>query len=119
MYIRTPISASGASPQTTGPTRRNHRLELLSGFKRAGGRAVIHVECLPAALLFYLLQATTGLSEETAAGSCATMRVPLLVECISKVPPNCRSLSRIPRIPTPGMPIDDVSSCLCGGMPLP
>jgi opacity protein-like surface antigen len=43
MYIRTPISAFGASTQTTGPTRHNHRLESLSGSKRAGSRAVIHV----------------------------------------------------------------------------
>src|SRR5437870_8725858 len=56
-------------------------------------------ECDPLGVLFH---ATAGLAEATATGSRATMSVPLSFEWMSKLPPSCRSLSRMPRIPTPG-----------------
>ena len=52
-------------------------------------------------------------------GSRATMTVPLPSELISKLPPSCRILSRIPLIPTPGVPADSIAIRFSGGMPLP
>lgn len=52
-------------------------------------------------------------------GRRTTTSVPVLLESMSSDPPNWRSLSRIPRIPTPGVPSEDISSCLSDGMPLP
>jgi len=49
------------------------------------------------------------------------MSVPLssLPELISKAPPSCRILSRIPVIPTPTMPVDAIADRFSSGMPLP
>ena len=63
------------------------------------------------------LQAAT--KEVLTTGSRATTTVPLPLELISKVPPSCRSLSRIPLIPTPGVPPESMASRFSGGMPLP
>src|ERR1700680_2382860 len=51
--------------------------------------------------------------------SVSEMSVPLPSELISKVPPSCRILSRIPLIPTPAVPIDSISDRFSSGMPLP
>lgn len=63
------------------------------------------------------LQAAT--KEGLATGSRAITTVPLTLELISKLPPSCRSLSRIPLIPTPGVPPESMASRFSGGMPLP
>jgi hypothetical protein len=63
------------------------------------------------------LQAAT--KEVLTTGSRATTTVPLPLELISKVPPNCRSLSRIPLIPTPAVPPESKASRFSDGMPLP
>ena len=63
------------------------------------------------------LQAAT--KEVLTTGSRATTTVPLPLELISKVPPSCRSLSRIPLIPTPGVPPESKASRFSDGMPLP
>ena len=63
------------------------------------------------------LQGTT--KEVVATGSRANTTVPLLLDLISKVPSRCRSLSRIPRIPTPGMPAESMASRFSRGMPFP
>jgi hypothetical protein len=56
--------------------------------------------------------------EETAkTGIRAIMTVPWLPELISKVPPSCRNLSRIPLIPTPGVPPESIAFCFFSGMP--
>ncbi len=54
-------------------------------------------------------------------GNRATMSVPLplLPDLISRVPPSCRILSRIPLIPTPTMPVDAIADRFFCGMPLP
>src|SRR5882762_329227 len=63
------------------------------------------------------LQAAT--KEVLTTGSRATTTVPLPLELISKVPPSCRSLSRIPLIPTPGVPPESKAPRFSDGMPLP
>ena len=57
--------------------------------------------------------------EVPATGSRATTTVPLSLELISKLPPSCRSLSRIPLIPTPGVPPKSMAFRFSGGMPFP
>ena len=64
--------------------------------------------------LFY-----AAISDVLASGKCATTTVPVALELIFKLPPSCRSLSRIPLIPTPGVPPDSMASRFPGGMPLP
>jgi hypothetical protein len=56
--------------------------------------------------------------EEGSIGKRASTVVPLPLELISKLPPSCRSLSRIPLIPTPGVPVDATSSNLSAASPL-
>ena len=46
----------------------------------------------------------TTIKQLLATGRHATTIVPLPFDLTSRVPPNCRSLSRIPLIPTPGVP---------------
>ena len=58
-------------------------------------------------------------TEVSAMGSRATMTVPLPSELISKLPPSCRILSRIPLIPTPGVPADSIPIRFSAAMPLP
>ncbi len=48
--------------------------------------------------------------ELSATGKRTLMRVPVALESISSVPPSWRSLSRMPRMPTPGVPEEDISS---------
>src|SRR5215467_7265745 len=64
--------------------------------------------------LFY-----AAISDVLATGKRATTTVPVPLELIFKLPPSCRSLSRIPLIPTPGVPPDSRASRFPGGMPLP
>ncbi len=54
-----------------------------------------------------------------ATGSRATTTVPVSFELISKLPPSCRSLFRIPLIPTPAVPPESMACRFSGGMPLP
>lgn len=52
-------------------------------------------------------------------GKLTTTSVPVPLEAMLSVPPNWRILSRMPRIPTPGVPEVAISSCFSSGMPLP
>jgi len=62
---------------------------------------------------------TSAVEPLSVAGNCASMTVPVLLEAISKSPPSCRILSRMPLIPTPGVPPAAISTRFSGGMPLP
>ena len=54
-------------------------------------------------------------------GNRAKTSVPIALrpDLISKVPPSCRILSRIPLIPTPARPVDSISDRFSSDMPLP
>ena len=52
-------------------------------------------------------------------GKRTTTSVPVPLESMSSDPPSWRIRSRMPRIPTPGVPEVAISSCLSIGMPLP
>lgn len=60
-----------------------------------------------------------AIKEGLGTGSRATTTVPVSVELISKLPPSCRSRSRIPLIPTPAVPSEFMTCLFSGGMPLP
>ncbi len=84
----------------------------------AGGWAALTGKC-DALSLSRAFHAAAGVADVTATGSRATTTVPLPFEWMSRLPPSCRSLSRMPRIPTPGVPVEASSNCFSGGMPLP
>jgi len=62
------------------------------------------------------IQAATVTAVEI--GTRASTTVPLPLELISSVPLSCRNLSRIPLMPTPGVPVDTTSSSFSLAMPL-
>jgi len=63
----------------------------------------------------------TASEEMPAAGSRAMMTVPLPLppDLISKLPPSCRSRSRIPLTPTPDVPAESMAYRFSGDMPFP
>ena len=62
---------------------------------------------------------SSGRGTSSATGSRAVMVVPVPFELISRLPPSCRSLSRMPLIPTPGVPFKAVLARFSAGIPLP
>ena len=60
-----------------------------------------------------------AIKEGLATRSRASTIVPVSVDLISKLPPRCRSRSRIPLIPTPAAPSESRTCRFSSGMPLP
>src|SRR5947208_7333883 len=66
------------------------------------------------------LQAATVDAEcSTGRRTITLVPLPSPSELISRLPPSCRTRSRMPRSPTPGVPVSATSSCFARESPLP
>src|SRR2546430_17393689 len=66
------------------------------------------------------LQAATVDAEcSTGRRTITLVPLPSPSELISRLPPSCRTRSRMPRSPKPGVPVSAPSSCLARECPLP